>query len=177
MNKYYTTAARSVAVLDNNGKIRHAVYERARVALITHLKGHDPPLAEADIERERQALEEAISLVEAEAIQRQDAQRANAASAAPLPDAPPSHQGDALQIKDAASPAPSLQTVKDAPPPQPSAAQSKLTNTSGQARPGPLSANPNSQDRKETQSASAGAVVGDQLSCRLQAMIQAARYQ
>ena len=47
------------------------LYERARTALVAQLRGmSDPPLTEAEITRERLALEEAIRKVEAEAARR-----------------------------------------------------------------------------------------------------------
>ena len=47
-------------------RTRTPIYERARTALIAQLRSLDPPLTEADIERERVALDEAIARVEAE---------------------------------------------------------------------------------------------------------------
>lgn len=68
MADYYPLIARAVAGLDNNtGENRRALYERARSALVNQLRGVDPPLDEADITRERLALEEAIRQLEAEA--------------------------------------------------------------------------------------------------------------
>src|SRR5213078_793245 len=50
---------------------RRLLYERARSALVAQLRGmNDPPLTEAEITRERLALEEAIRKVEAEAARR-----------------------------------------------------------------------------------------------------------
>jgi ATP-binding cassette subfamily B protein len=177
MDKYYTLIAQAVAGQDNNGTVRRAVYERAREVLIAHIKGRNPPLTAANLERERQEFEEAINRVEAEAIERHKAQRPNPVAAAPVPEAPPSHQSSGLPAENAASPPPPRQPSNVAPP-RPPEPQSEQTSTSEQnVRPGPLSADPNSQNREETQHASSGAVVGEQLSCRLQAMIQAARYQ
>src|SRR5205814_5988733 len=61
------------------------LYERARSALVAQLRGmNDPPLTEAEITRERLALEEAIRKVEAEAARRgRDAPRAEPAAAKP----------------------------------------------------------------------------------------------
>ena len=71
MADYYPLIARAVAGLDKNtGENRRALYERARAALVAQLRGIDPPLDEADITRERLALEEAIRKVEAEAAKR-----------------------------------------------------------------------------------------------------------
>ena len=67
MADYYPLIARAVDGLsDGSPAMRSAIYERARTALIEQLRSLDPPLAEADIERERVALDDAIARVEAE---------------------------------------------------------------------------------------------------------------
>ena len=71
MADYYPLIARAVAGLDNNtGENRRGLYERARTALVNQLRSVDPPLDEADITRERLALEEAIRRLETEASKR-----------------------------------------------------------------------------------------------------------
>src|ERR1700746_401762 len=68
MADYYPLIARAVAGLEkNSGEGRRVLYERARTALVTQLRGVVPALSESDITRERLALEEAIRKVEAEA--------------------------------------------------------------------------------------------------------------
>src|SRR5690349_15351956 len=70
MADYYPLISRAVGGLDNNtGENRRALYERARGALLQQLRGATPALNEEQIGRERQALEEAIRKVEAEAAQ------------------------------------------------------------------------------------------------------------
>jgi hypothetical protein len=67
MNKYYPVIARAVERLDRSTcDTRRAVYERAREAVV-QLRSNQPALLEADISKERLALEEAILKVEAEA--------------------------------------------------------------------------------------------------------------
>src|SRR5215831_11863470 len=67
MADYYPLIAKAVAGLDRNtGEARRALYERARTALVTQLRGVVPSLSESEITRERLALEEAIRKVEAE---------------------------------------------------------------------------------------------------------------
>jgi hypothetical protein len=62
---YYPLIARVVTGLDENtGHNRRALYNQARVALLSQLRRVVPALDEADITRERLALEEAIRLVE-----------------------------------------------------------------------------------------------------------------
>jgi hypothetical protein len=67
MADFYPLIARAVAGLtDKSSHIRHALYERARTTLLTHLRGVTPPLSEADIVWQRLSLEEAIRKVESE---------------------------------------------------------------------------------------------------------------
>jgi len=71
MTDYHPLIARAVEGLDKStGEARRALYERARHALVTQLRGNEPPLAESDITKERLALEEAIRRVEAEAARK-----------------------------------------------------------------------------------------------------------
>src|SRR4051812_9152419 len=72
MADYYPLVAKAVAGLEKNtGEGRRFLYERARNALVAQLRGmNDPPLTEAEITRERGALEEAIRKVDAEAARR-----------------------------------------------------------------------------------------------------------
>jgi hypothetical protein len=65
MTDYRPLLSRAIGALDpNTGEARRAVYDRARTALVNQLRGMNPPLAEADITRERLALEEAIRKIE-----------------------------------------------------------------------------------------------------------------
>src|SRR5215470_17630945 len=81
MADYYPLIARAVAGLEKNtGEGRRVLYERARTALVTQLRGVVPALSESDITRERLALEESIRKVEAEAArQSREAVRAEPA--------------------------------------------------------------------------------------------------
>jgi hypothetical protein len=64
--------ARAVGGLDHNtGENRRALYERARAALVSQLRGVDPPLDEEEITRERLALEDAIRRIETETAERE----------------------------------------------------------------------------------------------------------
>src|SRR6187431_1259964 len=110
MADYYPLVAKAIAGLEKNtGEGRRALYERARSALVAQLRGmSDPPLTEAEITRERLALEEAIRKVEAEAARRgRDAPKPEA----PKPPPPPADNG--VRDLDAA------QTPASAPPPRP----------------------------------------------------------
>ena len=71
MADYYPLISRAVSGLDKNtGENRRALYDRARAALVSQLRGVLPALDETDITRERLALEESIRKVEAEAAKR-----------------------------------------------------------------------------------------------------------
>jgi hypothetical protein len=71
MADYYHLIDRAVSGLDkNSGENRRALYDRARAALVSQLRGVVPALDETDITRERLALEEAIRKVEAETAKR-----------------------------------------------------------------------------------------------------------
>jgi hypothetical protein len=111
MADYYPLINKAVAGLDKStGEARRALYERARTALVTQLRGVQPALSESDITRERLALEEAIRKVEAEAArksrfdappERKRADRAEipdpfkaAAPKAPPPPEEPDHEQD-----------------------------------------------------------------------------------
>ena len=84
MNDYYPLIARAVERLDaSTGEARRAVYERARKA-VAQLRSNQPALLDADITKERLALEEAIRKVEAEAARKSPPEtRAEPRSAAP----------------------------------------------------------------------------------------------
>jgi hypothetical protein len=87
MADYFPLISRAVEGLGSStGEARRALYERARAALVSQLRGIDPPLSEADITRERLALEDAIRKVEAEASRR--ARTEPRAPIAPRPAAP-----------------------------------------------------------------------------------------
>ena len=67
MADYYPLLARALDALpDRSPALRRAVYERARSALIAQLRSLDPPVPEADLDLERQALETAIARREVE---------------------------------------------------------------------------------------------------------------
>ncbi|HWV41241.1 hypothetical protein [Pseudorhodoplanes sp.] len=103
MADYYPLIQRAIAGLDKNtGEARRALYERARTALVAQLRGVDPPLQEAEITRERLALEEAIRKVEAEAARRTRADAPAAPSSSPSPSPTPS----APRFPNAAGPTP-----------------------------------------------------------------------
>jgi hypothetical protein len=93
MTDYYSLIARAVEGLDTStGEARWAVYERARKA-VEQLRSNQPALLEADITKERLALEEAIRKVEVEAARKSRSepraeQRTDLRSATPLAGTP-----------------------------------------------------------------------------------------
>jgi len=72
MASYYSLITKAVAGLDPDatGESRRAIYERASAALLAQLRTISPPFTEAEITRERLALEDAVRKVEEEAAQR-----------------------------------------------------------------------------------------------------------
>jgi hypothetical protein len=111
MADYYPLIQRAIAGLDKNtGEARRALYERARTALVAQLRGVSPPLAEAEITRERLALEEAIRKVEAEAARRTRID-------APAPAAAPPPSPSAPRFPNAAAPGPAPAPGRPARPP------------------------------------------------------------
>jgi hypothetical protein len=73
MPDYYQLITKAVAGLDPNApsESRRALYERARAALLAEMRTINPPFTEAEITRERLALEEAVHRVEGETVQRE----------------------------------------------------------------------------------------------------------
>src|SRR6185437_11061580 len=91
MADYHPLISRAVAGLEKNtGENRRVLYERARAALVNQLRGVEPALDEADITRERLALEEATRQVETEQASRPPAPK-------PEPEAAPPESG-AIQL-------------------------------------------------------------------------------
>ena len=68
MTNYQPLVARAVANLQSTGTVaaRHAIYERLRKAQLAQLGTLRPPLAESEIAREKEALDQAIALIEAQ---------------------------------------------------------------------------------------------------------------
>ncbi|ABD06041.1 conserved hypothetical protein [Rhodopseudomonas palustris HaA2] len=133
MADYYPLIARAISGLDPSapGEQRRAIYERARSALITQLRGVQPPLTESEITRERLALEEAVRKVESEAAQRsRDAARAELKNRRPAGD--PARPGDSLRASSRPAPRPGD------PPPQVSRAPLPPTAAQADAEPPPI---------------------------------------
>ncbi len=94
MADYYPLLSRAVGGLsDSSAEARRSIYERARKALVGQLQAIQPPIAEADIARETDALDEAVARIEAEIAGKAAAEAAKAPETTPSdgkpPEAPP----------------------------------------------------------------------------------------
>ena len=114
MADYYPLLARALDALpDRTPAMRKAVYERARNALIGQLRSLDPPLPEADIDLERQALDNAI-----ERLERDYGAPSAASEPAPSPPvvAPAPAPSSAPAVKPASIPEPTSPSAFEPPP-------------------------------------------------------------
>jgi hypothetical protein len=145
MADYHPLIARAVAGLEKNtGEERRALYERARKALVTQLRGVVPALSEADITRERLALEEAIRKVEAEAARqpRETSRSEQIARTEPPPQRREAGREEASQRREAAgreearSP-PAPQPHREVPQPPPPPNRTSMEPARSTALPGP----------------------------------------
>ena len=117
MANYYPLLAKAVAGLpDSTAESRHAIYERARGALFGQLRNLDPPVPEEAIEREAQALEEAVARLETEI-----ASRPGTGSGAPVPEPDLAGLGPTAGSPAGSSPAdePSAVPLPEPSPPEP----------------------------------------------------------
>ena len=103
MADYQSVLTRAVAKLPgaSSADMRRAIYDRAREAMLTHLRGLHPRMPESDITREEIALNQAIALVEAKF----DAAEADPAKPTAAKPAPPA-AGYPDRIEAGASPRP-----------------------------------------------------------------------
>jgi hypothetical protein len=131
MADYHPLIARAVEGLGTgSGEARRSLYERARAALVSQLRGIDPPLSEADITRERLALEDAIRKVEAEAVRRSRAE--------PRPAPPPLRPNPPSPRPQAQPPSPSPPPPPPPPPqPAPPPRRDRVSPSFGEAPPAP----------------------------------------
>jgi hypothetical protein len=115
MAEYYPLLAKAVASLPNSTlEMRHAIYERARKALLGQLRAVQPPVPEDDINKENQALDLAIARLESEFA------GAKAPANESPPAAPPESAADLTGTAAGSSPTRSS-TAKVKPQPTPSA--------------------------------------------------------
>lgn len=155
MADYHPLIAKAVAGLEKNtGEARRALYDRARNALVTQLRGVTPALSESDITRERLALEEAIRRVEAEearrtrfeplnlrpeppaAKPREPAPAADRPRAAPPPEPPPPPPAPAEDAAITPEARPAIMPQEPAPVPAESSAAPKPEESEGGRGPG-----------------------------------------
>ena len=65
MADFYPVLSRAIAGLpEQTAEARRAVYDRAKLVLVTQLRNVDPPISEADIMRQRLALDDVIARIE-----------------------------------------------------------------------------------------------------------------
>jgi len=90
MAEYYPLLAKAVASLPSSTpETRRAIYERARQALLGQLRNLQPPVSEADIERESHALDAAVLRLETEFTATAEASASSLEATPPAPsDAP-----------------------------------------------------------------------------------------
>lgn len=128
MTDYLPLLSRAVANLENNPEGRRKVYDRARQALLAQLRAMNPPLAEAEITRERLALEEAI--------RRLDQQAAKVDIAAPVPATAAAGPAGAPAPRAPAAPRTAPGAAPRTPPPgAPAASQQTAPAVSARDRP------------------------------------------
>lgn len=109
MADYYPLLSRAVGGLsDSSAEARRSIYERARKALIGQLQAIQPPIAEADIARETDALDEAVARIEAEIAGKAAAEASKAPAGKPA--TPPEPKPDARPAE-----APKPEPVKSEP--------------------------------------------------------------
>ncbi len=90
MADFYPVLSRAIAALkEDTPEARRQVYDRAAHVLVTQLRGLNPPMAEAEITRQRLALEEVVARIERERAQALQVAEIEAASAAPVMDPAP----------------------------------------------------------------------------------------
>src|SRR4051812_46600501 len=95
MADYYPLLAKAVAAqAQSDPNKRRAIYERARTALLGQLRAIQPPIPEPDIQRESQALDDAVNRLESE-IAAKDAAAVSPAGESVAPASAPSAAGRA----------------------------------------------------------------------------------
>jgi hypothetical protein len=154
MADYHPLIARAIDGLGTStGEARRALYERARAALVAQLRSIDPPLSEADITRERLALEDAIRKVEADTVRRLRSEPRPAAP--PLRPSPPA-------AKPQAPPAPPPRE-RPSPPPGGMPPRADVTRPEAQRAEPPAFRNPVERTPSDIAQPAAAASARDQL--------------
>ncbi|WP_439497936.1 histidine kinase [Bosea sp. (in: a-proteobacteria)] len=107
MADFYPILARAIAGLpDKSPEARRAVYDRAKAALVAQLRSLDPPVGEAEIMRERLALDEAVARVEVD-YEGGEAERPATTTIRPAP------ESAAAPLAPAPGPLPPAETLRD----------------------------------------------------------------
>lgn len=160
MADYYPLIARAVEGLTEQSPVsRRAVYERARTALVAQLRSLNPPLPEAEIQRECTSLDQAITRVEADYAPPPAGFDPNAFAEMLAEDQ--GHQTPADRMRSVVSPGQALRAPSQSEPdPEPQAPAQSFEETAP-ARPRVDSRpHPAMQSKRQTRTIVLGAVIG-----------------
>jgi hypothetical protein len=141
MADYYPLLAKAVAGLPNSTPdARRAIYERARTALLGQLRRLEPPVPEADVERESKALEIAVARLEAELAPPESEPEKASAPEPPLEPGPehvtaPESAAIAEPPPDAVAPPPQTMEERPEPPAETSKAEAAIAKPTAPERP------------------------------------------
>jgi hypothetical protein len=120
MADYYPLLAKAVSALpESNAETRRAIYERARKALLGQLRKIEPPIAEADIDRESNALDESVARLEAEIAARAARELSETPEKPAEPEAAPPPQAASPESERQELAAPEAEKKVEAEPPRP----------------------------------------------------------
>ncbi len=146
MADYYPLLAKAVAGLPNSTPdTRRAIYDRARNALLGQLRRLEPPVPEADVERESGALEVAVARLEAELAPPPEPQPEQGGAPEPPP-GPVSKAAPTQKAADVPEPSPEIRSAapvaSDEPPAQtPPGAPAAASPVAESVAPNPAAAN------------------------------------
>jgi hypothetical protein len=120
MADFYPVLSKAIAGLaDQSPKTRAAIYDRAKLVLLTQLSKMQPPLPEAEIARQQQALDEVIARIEREQAPSQSSPPASEPAREPalpdLPEPPPRQPAVASRPALATRPSPPAPPQDEAP--------------------------------------------------------------
>ena len=133
MADYYPLLSRAVGALsDSSADARRSIYDRARKALVGQLQAIQPPIAEADIARETDSLDEAVARIEAEIAGKAAAETAKPPTGdkpptlEKAPEAPPKTESPKIEL-------PKTEPLKTEPPKAPAEQGKEPASEAGKA--------------------------------------------
>lgn len=131
MADFYPVLSRAInALRDDTPEARRAIYDRAAQVLVAQLRGIDPPLPEAEITRQRLALEEVVARIERERAGLPEPARVpSPVEVRPevKPEARPELRPDQQPLPEAAPPAPFIAPPTPQPQPKPPVSEAAST--------------------------------------------------